>query len=194
MPDQPESSESVKFSLTYSTDRDHFFRRCCPSCGRDFKMQVDEADLAAALQPAFRRMGLEVGEQPNEKADDRHPQLICCPYCEHCAESSDTLTATFSKYLERYIMREYILPQVNHLLGGFADSVGGNHSGSGGPITFGIRVEHQRTVMPPRPISGPEPPDMIIVELLCCGKKVKILDGWYGLSRCPYCGTRVTLC
>lgn len=192
--DNPESGETVIFSITFSTDRDRFFRRSCPSCGRDFKLETDEADLVTALQPAFRRMGLEVGPEPSQEDSAEQTQYFYCPYCEHRAESSDTLTSTFEDYLKRYAMREYVLPKVNAMLSGFTDSFPRNSRRSGGLISLEINFEHDKAVLPPRPIAGPEPPDMTIVELLCCNKRAKMLDNWYGLRRCPYCGTEVALC
>ncbi len=191
---ESEGDEPVRFSLTFSTDKDHFFRRSCPSCGRDFKLEVDEADLITTLQPAFQRMGLEVGAELSPEGNVEDPQYIYCPYCEHRVEASETLTSSFEEYLKRYALREYILPKVNAMLSGFADSFGRSGRRSQGLISFEVEFKHERPVLPPRPISGPEPPDMTIVELLCCGKRVKISANWYGLKRCPYCGTEVALC
>ena len=151
--------------------------------------------MAVLLQPAFRRMGLEIGAERSEEGEDESQEHLYCPYCEHYAESSDMLTQALVSYLERYAMREYVLPKVNKTLSDFADSFRNIGRGSsGGLISLQVSVEHNKPVLPPRPISGPEPPDMTIVELLCCGKKVKILDKWCDLiSLCPYCGTRVLL-
>ena len=45
--------EKITFSFTFSLDRDNFFRRTCPSCGRDFKTEVEPNDLAAIIQTMF---------------------------------------------------------------------------------------------------------------------------------------------
>ena len=99
MSDEAQSEDVTRFHLTFSIDRDRFFRRTCPSCGRDFKTQTDDADLTMLLQPAFRQMGLEIGAERSED-DDETPEHLYCPYCEHYAESSDMLTPTFISYLE----------------------------------------------------------------------------------------------
>jgi DNA-directed RNA polymerase subunit RPC12/RpoP len=193
MSNEAQSEDVIRFHLTFSVDRDKFFRRSCPSCGRDFKTQVDEADLVASLQPAFRQMGLDIGTEHSEEREETQEHLYC-PYCEHRAKSSDMLTQTFISYLKRYVMREYILPRVNKVFSNAADAFRGTGRGSSkGLFSIEAIFEHNRPVLPPRPISGPEPPDMTIVDLLCCGKKIKILDGWYDLNLCPYCGTRVLL-
>ena len=46
---------------------------------------------------------------------------------------------------------------------------------------------------PCRPIHGPEPADMKIVEFLCCGKRVKLSEHWYDVSECPFCRTGVVI-
>lgn len=194
MSDDAPSEDVTRFRLTYSVDQKQFFRRSCPSCGRDFKTQINEADLVASLQPAFRKMGLEIGAEHAGEREEETQEHLYCPYCGHHAKSGDMLTPTFVSYLERYATREYVLPMVNKMLSNVADGFGGSGRGrSRGLIAFEVSFEHHRSILPPRPISGPEPPDMTIIELLCCGKKAKILDGWYGLVLCPYCGTRALL-
>ena len=63
MSEEIQSDDVVRFHLTFSLDRGRFFRRTCPSCGRDFKTQADEADLATLLQPAFQRLVSILGQQ-----------------------------------------------------------------------------------------------------------------------------------
>jgi len=194
MSNESQSEDVTRFHLTFSVDKDKFFRRSCPSCGRDFKTQINEADLVASLQPAFRQMGLDIGAEQSEEQREEAKEHLYCPYCKHYAESSDMLTQTFVSYFKRYVMRECILPVMNKMFSRVADAFGRSSRGrSKGLISFDVTIEHNRTILPPRPISGPEPPDMTIVELLCCGKKIKVLDGWYDLNLCPYCGTRVSL-
>lgn len=190
--DEPEDPQTVTFSLTFITDRDGFFRRTCPRCGRDYKTETDPADIVTSLQPAFHRMDLEVGPAASDDETPEGPQSLVCPYCEATAEASDTLTSVFQAYIERYAMREFVLPKVANMFRDFSDSFG-SHRRSGGLLSVEVDFTYSKGVLPPRPISGPEPPDMKIVELLCCGKRVKIADNWSGLSRCPYCAAEVTL-
>jgi hypothetical protein len=192
MADEVRQDDLKQFHLTFSLDRDGFFRRSCPSCGRDFKTQVNDADLVTSLEPAFRQMGLKIGAEPSERDTGR--ECLYCPYCEHHAESGDMLTGTFIAYLRRYAMREYILPVAHKLLSSTADAftkIG--KSSSRGMLRVQATVPYDRLVLPPRPISGPEPPDMMAIELLCCGKKAKIVSGWLNPVLCPYCGTKTLL-
>ena len=184
---EDEEDNRVRFSLTLSTDRDKYFRRTCPKCGRDFKTEVDESDLAWAVAPQIRRIGSEIGAPISEEVERGTADLLHCPYCCQAIEASDTLTAETLNYLRRFMMREIVLPMTTKMLSGL-DDIG---KSSGGFIS--ISIEHTRSIYPPRPIHGPEPPDMKIVEFLCCGRKAKVADNWLGTTQCVFCGTPVAL-
>ena len=62
MTDEAEETDLHRYGFTYALDRDGFFRRACPSCGREFKVKAAPEDLAYSLQPAFREIGLGLGE------------------------------------------------------------------------------------------------------------------------------------
>jgi hypothetical protein len=96
------------------------------------------------------------------------------------------------EYLKRFALRDYALPMLNRMLSGFADSINGGSLG-GGFLSLSISVEHNNFPLPSRPMHGPEPADMKIVEFLCCGKKVKVADSWSHIDICTFCCTRVTL-
>jgi len=194
MTDQHQSDNTTKFSITYSLDNGHFFRRECPSCGREFKTQADEADLVTAMRPAFREVGIEIGADPDEEGQSATLDSLHCPYCAHTAPTSDMLTARFSQYLERFIMREHVLPQIDRTLAGFSDEFNRkSRQHSGGLISISIEAEYSRSLLPPRPISGPEPSDMMPVHMLCCDRRIKVLDGWCDLLTCPFCGRQTEL-
>ena len=40
-----EDPNDQQFAVSLKTDRDGFLRRCCPECGRDFKREINAADL-----------------------------------------------------------------------------------------------------------------------------------------------------
>ena len=187
MDDQSRSVETFHFS--YSLDRKNFFRRACPKCGLEFKTKAEPGEIASILQPAFRQMGLEIGESPESDEDrDEVKSYFICPYCGEQSEASDFLTQDFNRYLERYVYCEVILPRINGMFEDLADSIGYQKSG-GGFLSIELSMEFNRSLNPPRPISGPEPPDMKIVDLFCCNKEIKILDNWNCGIYCPYCSS-----
>lgn len=191
MEDQYNSDDTTRFTVSLSVDRDHFFRCTCPSCGRDFKTENNEADFASIINPQIQRMGLEIGATPTSLTEEVPSQYLSCPYCEYQAETSEMLTEDTVHYLHRLLMREIVLPMTHKMFSGLGDSLGGSrrHSGDFMSISF----KHSRSLLPPRPIHGPEPPDMKIVEFLCCGKSIKVAERWNDLNLCTYCGTPIAL-
>ena len=190
----PSTNEVIPFQITFSTDRKGFFRRTCPNCGRDFKTEVNPADFVSTLQPALVRLEADIGERLEIVSDGTAREYLYCPYCQHHAESGDMLTEDFIAYFKRWIMREYVLPKLHEALEEMAEEFRRhNRRNSRSLVSVTLTFEHDQPMLPVRPIVGPDLPDMTVVELLCCGKKVKIYDGWLALERCPYCGTQVTL-
>ena len=182
----PQSDNKV-YSLSFgSPDRDHFFRRTCPSCGRDFKTEIDESDLQWPVAPEIRRIGLDPGaKQEGIETDPETEIYLHCPYCEHRAEVGNTLTEEHGRFLNRHLMREVLLRTVNDMFSGL-ENIGRRSGGL-------VRFENHRSPQPPRPILGPDPPDMKIIEFLCCNRKAKVAERWYMVSKCIYCGSPVTL-
>jgi transcription elongation factor Elf1 len=184
--------QSVHFSITFALDKDEFLRRTCPNCGRSFKTKADPGDMASILQPAFKRIENEIGGITLSTEQEKiKPQYLSCPYCNHHAESGEMLTEEFLTYLKRFVMREYVLPQINNLFADFADGIMST-SRSNSFLRLEVKADNDN-VLPPRPISGPEPPDMTKVEMLCCGQVIKVYDSWFDLEECPFCGSKVQI-
>jgi len=190
---QDPTDEQIRFSLTISLDRDSYFRRACPSCGLEFKTESTPADFAWALELQLRRVSDEMGVDPASVVEEAPKAALRCPYCQHAAESSDMHTAETVAFLRRFAMREYALPKLHKMLADFAESMGRGRSGGGGFISVSISVKHERSPLPPRPIYGPDAPDMVTVHFLCCDKKIKVAEGWTDIGSCTYCGTQVSV-
>ena len=186
---QPE--DITRYSITFSLDEGNYFRRACPSCDRHFKTRVAPGDIASVIQPAFRRLDLDIGEvrvQEEDNASDQDEQQIFCPYCNHVDDSSAMLTQQFRDYLTRYAIREIMLPQIPKMFSGFSDSLNRGRKSTGGMFSIEMSFDYDAPILPPRPISGPELPDMLVVKFLCCNETGKILDNWRDTVTCPFCG------
>lgn len=181
--------QNIQLSVSIKTDRDHFLRRTCPSCGRDFKTEANAADLQWALEAYCRRAGVEIG---GRAAEENSSPRIRCPYCQHDEEASNTFTEETVQYLKRILYREYVLPKLNRVFSGLEDSFG-QHRASGGFLSISMEFKHNRIMQPVRPIHGPDSCDFKIVEFLCCGKKIKVSEGWNALNICSFCGTEVAV-
>lgn len=190
MSDENSKNDLERFSITVNLDRDGFFRRTCPSCGRDFKTEGDPADTVTVLSPQISKVGLEIGESTNKSDPESPHTLLGCPYCEHRAEPKDMLTSEVIEYLKRHAVRE-IRSKLDKAFNDLSSSMGSK--GRGGLFSLSLKFEYSRSPLPSRPIHGPEPADMKIINLLCCDKKIKISKDWMSLDLCPYCETRIVV-
>jgi hypothetical protein len=196
MSDDDQKEKRISYSITFSLDRTGQFRRECPDCGRAFKTKGEPSDIASAVQPAFQRLGQELGEEPSHSTTDAEgssPQRLSCPYCGTKSEVSEMLSTTFAEYVKNMITREVLLPKVNQMFSDLEDQFGQTGPRSTGMFSLEIKFEHNPSLLPARPISGPEPPDMTLVTLLCCDKTIKVLDGWRDTIYCPYCDAKLAL-
>jgi len=184
-----DTNDQIQLAVSISTDRDGFMRYTCPSCGLDFKTEIDPADLQWLLISYCQRAGLEIGAR-SSKSSSAH--FLWCPYCGDRAESLEMLTEETMAYLKRIVYREFVLPQLNRTFADLADSFGGQKQ-SDGLLSLSIEFNHSRSVLPVRPMHGPEPADQKTIRLLCCNKKIKISEHWSNVALCSFCGSRVVL-
>ena len=129
-------------------------------------------------------MGVEIGDESGESDEAAR---LRCPYCGHEDTPSEMHTEATVAYLKRFVNREIVIPQLNKFSAGLEDLVGGGQSGG----FLSISWKSTRTILPPRPIHGPEPPDFKIIDFLCCSKKIKLADTCTAIEACTYCGTPV---
>jgi len=182
------SQDMVRYAVAISSDRDGFLRRSCASCGRDFKTEINESDLQWALAFQVQRMGLEIGGDTSQPSKETR-QHLRCPYCAFEGDDQEMHTDATINYMKRVIYRECMMPKLNQFFSGLEDIFGGR--GSGGLVS--LRFEHNPLPKPVRPIHGPEPPDMDIVEFICCAKKIKVSQGWADIRTCPFCSAQVRI-
>lgn len=184
-----ESGDSTqKYSVAVSMDRDGFLRLTCPSCGLDFKIWISDAQLQHILESQVRRTERELME--GEEPEDDSTQLGC-PYCGYRAPMNDMHTEETETYFQRVVHREVITPMMNEFIEEIGESWESGNRGSSGMVSF--EANTSREILPPRPLHGPEPPDMKIIRFLCCGEQAKIRNRWYAVNRCPFCRFEVDL-
>lgn len=186
--------DQMKLGITYSLDKDRFFRRMCPSCGREFKTKVEDINITSLIQPVIRHVGTEIGEDLTIESEDKEidDQYFYCPYCQFYGLASEMITDNLFNYLKHMIMREYVLPMIDKTLNDFSKELSKmNRSSSNDFFRININTSHERSIKPPLPIHGPELPDMKLIKLLCCRNEIKISRKWDHMERCPYCGCEV---
>lgn len=194
MEDENPNGDIRRYGLTIALDRDEFFRRVCPSCGRYFKIKADDEDLAFALQPTFQEVGPDYGEATSGQSEDQDEETyLCCPYCGERSPINETVTDEVWAYIHRHIAREFILPSFRAMNAELERSFGSHRTHASSGISVSISFEAADISLPPSPISGPELPDMKRVLLLCCNNEIAILDGWRDIVVCPFCDIQCVL-
>jgi uncharacterized Zn-finger protein len=144
--------------IEFPLDSDGFFRRECPNCEREFKLQILEKD----------NFSQEVTPQ-EEKKDE-----IICPYCNQVANIKYWWTKAQANYLSektRYeatsFLKEKFMPKIKS----------SRH--------VKVTVTHSNL---PVPYIEPERNDMKLVSVICCERNFKVLDDWKDTVCCPDCG------
>ncbi len=170
--------DGVRLVASISTDGS-FMRRACPACGLHFKTEASPEQFSSILQPIVARATRDYGLSTSVDGEDEHEAAdLRCPYCGEVIPAAEAHTAETYAYARHLIYREIVMPMIRNAFGGL-----GNTRSSFVSFTY-----HKGT-LPPRPIHGPEPPDMLEANFLCCGKKAKLLPQWLGTVTCPFCGS-----
>lgn len=190
----PDQTDEKRFRLSFSLDREGYFRHECGSCGRHFKTRPTQDQLVSAIEPAFREVDLEIASPSASPGESEGASILECPYCGYRAALSEMLTQSFADYLRRFIFSEYLEPQVHRMLDEFSGSFGGSGGKPrGGLFSIEVTTQYSRGVRSTRPISGPDAPDMSEVRFLCCQESMKVESPFKHISSCPFCHEEVAL-
>ncbi len=185
---EDDDSDSVRLSVSISTDQGGFFRRTCPVCGRDFKTEIDPSELQWALAPLVQRITREeIGDSSENENNDENQNELYCPYCCEKILAIDSHTSDTMKYIKSITLREIVLPMMQKIFSPLSN-LGNQNTGL---VSFSIKYD--RGMLSPRPLHGPEPPDMKQIQFICCGKVAKVYEEWHWTKQCVYCGVPVIL-
>ena len=159
--------------LELPQDASGFVRRECPQCNRAFKTRPSRHD-ASVLQ---RRLASLFPFENAHESFDEVPDGSCL-YCGHRAPVDEWLTFQQQVHLES-LARAW----ANHVRYEQLAYVSRTLSLNPRPTFVTVEPEALPGPMPP------EPDDMRVIPLLCCGEEVKALWDWEGPLFCPRCGT-----
>lgn len=190
-------NENKQFVVPYSLDPQHFFRLQCSSCDREFKVLADAISMADSLAPAFKQIEREHDihlSATSPETTEEESNEITCPYCGNSDLPANLNTREFIDHAVHWMKREFVYDLLNQFSRDLENIVNRSSRGSGGGF-ISLKLEYKRNTPPKpvRPISGPELPDMKQVNLLCCGKTIKIADAWGTTVFCPYCSQELVL-
>lgn len=192
-----QENDITHFKFTFSLDDDRFIRRACSQCGLHFKEKADDEDLSHLLAPTFKQIEEkhDIILTPSDEGTQYQGDsiMLCCPYCGHTDESQNMLTDELSQYISRWAQREIVYPAIKSFHEQLDATFNRSRGRRKGMFSISMKVDYDEVLVPVRPISGPELPDMLVVDLRCCRKAIKIVEGWKDRIFCPYCKKEVVL-
>jgi len=166
-----------------ASDGVHFVRYQCPGCGLDFKLKGDASAQQDALSWWLQETVREGGAHTRESDADLPREDTYCPYCSSSGPRQQFFHPEVVNYIRQIARREIIEPMVAKLFGGFAAGLRSSKY-----VTVTVSEQSARS---PRPISGPEPPDQVVIECLACKCRFKVDECWRGSVRCALCSAEL---
>lgn len=177
----------ISLTIPLPLDDDQFLRRECPLCLRQFKIETEEVDRQSLIERELKAFLLEEGAQlRDEEADATEAGSeeadLYCPYCGQPSPRTEWWTREQSAYI--HVFAHNIMAQIvnEQLIRPMKRQFSGHR---GGPLSLrfeGSEMEYQE------PWISPEPQDMTIHQLPCCGLRVKVFDDWSQTVYCYKCG------
>jgi len=177
----------ISFSIGLPLDSDQFLRRECPLCFRQFKIETTEADrqslIERELEAYLLHEGLEVrAENAGAAEADEDEGELWCPCCGQTAPRDQWWTQEQIAYI--HVFGYNIMAQIinEKLIRPMKREFSGRRSGFVSIKFEGKEMEYQE------PWISPEPDDMTVHALPCCGLRVKLDDDWSQPAYCYQCG------
>jgi len=161
-------------TVTIPIDPRGFFRRQCPDCQREFKIRWTELEGSLILQHLGSSIRFANWDEVATASS------LVCPYCAHREPASSFFTSAQREHLTRRaenLEAEIRFEQLRHVERSLADN----------PYPTFLAI-------PPAPFGDsiePDPDDMRVVHLPCCGEEIKVREAWSERIRCPFCGIEI---
>jgi len=163
--------------ISFPLDDDHYLRRECNFCKKEFKILMDEEDLNKQTELLMQNY---LDENPVKKKDDDEADahVYYCPYCGQEAGMKTFWTNAQIAFIQMHL-KNYANKIINEKLIKEMEKANRRSSGlisfKGGALPY------------VQPIITPEENDMIIYHLKCCDKDIKLTEAKDNVF-CFYCG------
>ncbi len=171
--------EDPQLLVGIACDADLFFRQQCPRCGLDFKLKgspsAQQDVLSWWVEHANEGSPVQAGEGEGTPRSDK----IHCPYCSASEPKQRFAHPEVVAYVRRIARREIIAPMLSNFL---RDLTAGARASKF--VSWTVSEEGIRS---PRPISGPEANDQVVIMCLACKRPFKVDEHWRGTVRCVSC-------
>jgi len=172
----------IRLDVSFPLDDDGFFRRQCPLCRWEFKIQLPEEDLTTLAQKGLQNYLVDEGlvEAPEDLEPDE--TQFMCPYCGQESDHDSWWTEEQARYIQvfahniaaRIVNEQLVRPLKRQAKGRPTDL-----------ISIRIEATEMKYV---EPWISPEESDMTPFELPCCNRRIKVLDEWLDVVHCYFCG------
>jgi len=177
----------ISFNIGLPLDSEQFLRRECPLCLRQFKIETTEADrqslIERELEAYLLQEGPEVRAEGTDTAElDQEESELWCPYCGQIAPRGQWWTQEQIAYVHVFAYNIMVQIVNDELIHPMKRRFSGRQSGLVSIRFEGKEMEYQE------PWISPEPDDMTIHALPCCGLRVKLDDDWLRIVYCYQCG------
>lgn len=165
-------------SISIPLDDEHYLRRECNFCKKEFKIEIDEEDLKKQTEMLMQNYLDEDNHESKEEDDEIRTQVYYCPNCGQEAEMKTFWTIPQIEYIQTHV-KNYVNNIINEKL---IKEMGKMSRRSSGLISFkGEEIPYIQ------PFIAPEENDMEKYRLKCCNKEIKV-EKLKGTIYCFYCG------
>lgn len=173
----------IRMNLPFPLDDDRFFIRECPLCHKEFKVLLKKEELTDLAQKGIDSFMIDLKKETTDlDEDERSETEFTCPYCGQQAPSDSWWTQEQLAYVG-IVAKNIMAKMVNeNLIRPLKRTF--RRSGSG---MVSIRFEGKE-MEPQEPWISPEVNDMLIFDLPCCQRKIRIEENWSDVVYCFFCG------
>ncbi|MHB0858004.1 MAG: hypothetical protein ACYC5M_10595 [Anaerolineae bacterium] len=159
---------------------DTFFRRECPYCIRQYKIEVPPDDLRVLAERLFEAYATG-DDDPSQEAKDDTREVLHCPYCGQQAGIDEWWTSEQLAYAQ-VMLENLAADAINKAMRDLQRNLRPSRSG-----LVSIKA-NTKEMSKKEPWISPEDSSMTVFDLACCGRRIKVLDDWDDIVYCVHCG------
>ena len=171
---------NIEFRVSIPLDDDHFLRRECPLCNREFKVLVPEEDIEDMISRRIKIFMIEENIDIQDEEEQKEDIELICPYCGQRSDINEWWTKEQLEYMYVFV-HNYVADIANKTINNLENMSKNMNSG-----LISMRIEGQR-MSKKEPWISSEINDMKFHELPCCNTHIKIIEDWDDSIYCHYC-------
>lgn len=170
------------FDVHLPLDDDGALRRCCPLCNREFKIVLAEDELRNLAQKVIDSYMIEPVDESDSEESESLQEDRTCPYCGEKSATDGWWTQeqvaffmVIAENIAAKVINENLIRPLKRM----------NRRPQSGLISIQFEAKEMEQK---EPWISPEPNDMVIFDLPCCERKIKMEENWHNVIYCFFCG------